>query len=446
MPQFKFEAIDQKGNEINDIIDAATEEEALATIRHMRYQVTKISIYKERKATSSKAGGVGKTRTFGGVKSKQLAIFTRQLSILQDAGLPILRSLNILMSQAKPGPLKNALIDVTNEIESGSSLSEAMAKAPKAFNRLFVNMIKAGEAGGALETILQRLAEFLERSEALKTRVKSALTYPICVVLFAVGILAFIMYFIVPKFETIFTEFGLKLPGMTLLLIAISQFVVNFFYLIPLIPFTIWLMVKLTTGFEYGRFGWHLFLLKLPVFGTLIEKTTVARTTRTLGTLVTSGVPILEALHITKETSNNAVFELMYQRILEAIRDGDTIANPMKMYAKPPFHFGALAYSTFFMPGVGAGVYLMKLNGRILDDMVVNMVDVGEETGELDTMLYKIADTYDQEVEAATNALMSIIEPLLVMFLGGMVGFIVISLFLPLISLITNLSGSGGGA
>jgi type IV pilus assembly protein PilC len=307
-------------------------------------------------------------------------------------------------------------------------------------------MIKAGEAGGALETILQRLAEFLERSEALKSRVKSALTYPICVVCFAVGILAFIMYFIVPKFETIFTEFGLKLPAMTMLLITISNFVVNFFYLIPLIPFTIWLMVKLTTGFEYGRFGWHLFLLKLPVFGALIEKTTVARTTRTLGTLVTSGVPILEALHITKETSNNAVFELMYQKILEAIRDGDTIANPMKMYSKPPFHFGALAYATFFMPVVGAGIYLMKLNARILDDMVVNMVDVGEETGELDTMLYKIADTYDQEVEAATDALMSIIEPLLVMFLGGMVGFIVIALFLPLISLITNLSGSGSGS
>ncbi|MDR2761076.1 MAG: type II secretion system F family protein, partial [Planctomycetaceae bacterium] len=149
MPQFKFEAIDQKGNEINDIIDAATEEEALATIRHMRYQVTKIAIYKERKAKTGKSGVAGKTRTFGGVKSKQLAIFTRQLSILQDAGLPILRSLNILMNQAKPGPLKNALIDVTSEIESGSSLSEAMAKAPKAFNRLFVNMIKAGEAGGA---------------------------------------------------------------------------------------------------------------------------------------------------------------------------------------------------------------------------------------------------------------------------------------------------------
>ncbi|MDR1053187.1 MAG: type II secretion system F family protein [Planctomycetaceae bacterium] len=446
MPQFKFEAIDQKGNEINDIIEAATEDDALATIRHMRYQVTKISIYKERKAKTGKSGAAGKTRTFGGVRSKQLAIFTRQLSILQDAGLPILRSLNILMQQAKPGPLRNALIDVTTEIESGSSLSESMAKAPKAFNRLFVNMIKAGEAGGALETILQRLAEFLERSEALKSRVKSALTYPICVVTFAVGILGFIMYFIVPSFEKIFTEFGLKLPPMTMLLITISQFVVNFFYLIPLIPFSIWLMVKLTTGFDYGRFGWHLFLLKLPVFGALIEKTTVARTTRTLGTLVTSGVPILEALHITKETSNNAVFELMYQRILEAIRDGDTISNPMKMYSKPPFHFGALAFSAFFMPVVGALVYLTRLNARILDDMVVNMVDVGEETGELDTMLYKIADTYDQEVEAATNALMSIIEPLLVMFLGGMVGFIVIALFLPLISLITNLSGSNSGS
>jgi type IV pilus assembly protein PilC len=302
-------------------------------------------------------------------------------------------------------------------------------------------MIKAGEAGGALETILQRLADFLESAESLKQRIKSALTYPICVVFFATGILVFIMYAIVPKFEAIFKDFDTELPGMTVLLITISNYVVKYWFLLPLLPFSIWLMVRLTTSFEFGRFGWHLFLLKAPVFGALVEKTTVARTTRTLGTLVTSGVPILEALHITRETSSNAVFEQMYQKILEAIRDGDTIANPMKLHSTPPFHLGALFYFTFFIPVAGAAVYLLRLKGRILDDMVVNMVDVGEETGELDTMLYKVADTYDEQVRVATDALMSLIEPLLVMFLGGMVGFIVIALFMPLISLITSLSG-----
>ncbi len=440
MPQFKFEAIDPTGQEIKDIIEAATEDEAQATIRQMGYHVTKIAVYKERKAKTAQKGGQGKTFSFGRVKSKQLTTFTRQLSILQDAGLPILRSLTILQNQAKPGALRNALIDTINEIESGSSLSESMGKSPKAFNRLYINMVKAGEAGGALEVILQRLAEFLEASETLKGRIKSALTYPIGVVFFACGILTFIMLWIVPKFEAIFKDFDTELPPMTVVLIAASQYVVKYWYLLPLIPFSIWLLIKLTTSFEYGRFGWHLFLLKCPVFGPLIEKTTVARTTRTLGTLVTSGVPILESLHITKEASNNAVFELMYLRILESIRDGDTIANPMKVHSRPPFHFGALAYFAFFGVGVGMLWYLMKLQNRVMDDMVVNMVDVGEETGELDTMLYKVADTYDEEVRAATDALMSMLEPLLVIFLGGIVGFIVIALFMPLIKLITTLS------
>ncbi len=445
MPQFKFEAIDSQGQEIKDIIEAATEEEAQATVRHMGYHVTKIAVFKDRKIQAGKKVNDGKTFAFGKVKSKTLSVFTRQLSILQDAGLPILRSLNILMNQAKPGALKNSLIDVTTEIESGSSLSEAMAKSPKAFDRLYVNMIKAGEAGGALEVILRRLSEFLEASETLKGRIKSALTYPICIVVFAIGILIFILWKIVPQFQNIFDDFGEDLPAMTKVLITASQLVMQFWYLIPLVPLSVWLMVKITTSFEFGRFGFHLFLLKLPVFGALVEKSTVARSTRTLGTLVTSGVPILESLHITKEASNNAVFEMMYQKILEAIRDGDTIANPMKVHSKPPFHVGTLLYFTFFLPVFGALVYLMKLQGRIMDDMVVNMVDVGEETGELDTMLYKVADTYDEEVRAATDALMSMLEPLLVIFLGGIVGFIVIALFMPLIKLITSLSAGGNG-
>ena len=440
MPKYRFEAIDQKGQEIKDIVDAATEEDAQATIRLMGYHLTKIALHKERKTQAAKKGAAGKTFSLGFVKSKHLTTFTRQLSILQDAGLPILRSLNILKNQAPNGGLRNSLIDTIYEIEGGSSLSEAFGKSPRAFNRLYINMIKAGEAGGALETILQRLAEFLERSEHLKARIKSAMTYPTFVVLAAVGILIFIMLKIVPEFEKIFVDFGTELPGMTRFLINASNAVATYWYLIPLIPFSLWLLIKLTTSFAQGRFGWHLFLLKLPIFGPLVEKTTIARSTRTLGTLVTSGVPILEALHITKEASNNGVFERMFQKILEAIRDGDTIANPMKVYSRPPFHFGALLYFLFFGLGIGALWYMLRLKSRIMDDMVVNMVDVGEETGELDTMLYKVADTYDQEVEAATNGLMAMLEPLLVMVLGVVVGFIVIALFMPLVKLITDLS------
>ena len=442
MPTYQFEAMDATGNEIRDVIDASSEDEAQATIRQMGYFPTKITVKKARQAGGGKKkGGKKKTFALGGVKSKILCTFTRQLSILQDAGLPILRSLRILESQAKPGGLKNALIDVCDEIEGGSTLSEAMAKSPKAFDRLYVNMIKAGEAGGALEVILQRLAEFKERSESLKRKVKGALIYPICVVLFATLILVFIMLKIVPAFEKIFSDFGAELPAMTQALVGVSFMVANYWYLLPGIPTAIWLMVKLIRKFHHGRFGWDLFLLKLPVFGQLVEKNIVARTTRTLGTLVASGVPILEALQITRETSGNAVFEQIYGKVHEAIREGESIAVPLRENARTSFHPVAAFFWFFFVAGpVGLLLYVTRMNSKIMDDMVVNMVDVGEETGELDTMLYKVADTYDEEVAVLTESLMSLMEPLMIIILGGMVGFIVIALFLPLVSLIQNLT------
>ncbi|MBN2216868.1 MAG: type II secretion system F family protein [Pirellulales bacterium] len=444
MPTFQFEAMDSTGNEIKDVIDAPTEEEAQATIRQMGYFVTKISVKKSRKAEADKrtAKKKGKSFALGGVKLKTLTTFTRQLSILQDAGLPILRSLRILETQAKPGALKNSLIDVCDEIEAGSTLSEAMAKSPKAFNRLYVNMIKAGEAGGALEIILRRLAEFQERAASLRRKVRGALIYPISIVVIATLILTFIMLWIVPKFTVIFKDFGADLPPMTVMLIFLSNAIVHYWFAIPGIPIGIWLLVKLIRKFQAGRTGWDLFLLKMPIFGQLVEKNIVARTTRTLGTLVTSGVPILEALHITKETSGNAIFENLYQKVYESIREGDTIAQPLKEYSKPPFDVVAMFFWMFFV-GVPIGLllYVTRMNKPIIDDMVVNMVDVGEETGELDTMLYKVADTYDEEVTVLTDSLMKMMEPLLMIVLGGMVGFIVISLFLPLIKLIEHLSG-----
>lgn len=441
MPTFQYEAMDASGQEIRDVIDAANEEEAQLTIRQLGYYVTKISVKKSKKAaTARRGGGKGKSFVLGGVPTKTLAMFTRQLSILQDAGLPILRSLRILETQQKPSRLKNALIDICEDIESGSTLSEAMGRQPKAFDRLYVNMIKAGEAGGALEVILRRLAEFMEKSQSLKRKVRGAMVYPIMVITVATGILVFIMWKIVPQFIKIFEDFDAELPSMTLLLIAMSTWVQNNWYLIPLIPTSIWLFVKLVRKFRAGRTGWDLFALKAPIAGQIVEKNIVARTTRTLGTLVASGVPILEALNITRETSGNAMFEYMYGKIYESIREGESIAKPMREFSRPKFNIVALFFWTFFVPVIGLFMYIMRMNRRVVDDLVVNMVDVGEETGELDTMLYKVADNFDEEVSVLTESLVSLLEPLLIIVLGVMVGFIVIALFLPLISLIQKLS------
>ncbi len=442
MPTYQFEAMDSTGQEIKDVIEAVSEEEAQATIRQMGYFVTKIAVKKQKKAAAEKAKG-GKKRGFviGGVNSKVLTTFTRQLSILQDAGLPILRSLRILEQQCKGGRLKVSLQDTCEEIEGGSTLSEAMAKSPKCFNRLYVNMIKAGEAGGALELILQRLADFQERAQSLKRKIKGAMIYPIVVISVAVGILTFIMIKIVPSFVTIFEDFEVELPAMTIMLMSVSYLTVTYWYLIPGIPISIWLFIKLLRKFEAGRVGWDMFLLKMPIFGQLVEKNILARTTRTLGTLVASGVPILEGLNITRETSGNAVFENLFGKISESIREGESIAKPMKEYSQMTFHPMAAFFWAFFCGGpIGLLIYMGKMRSRVVDDLTVNMVDVGEETGELDTMLYKVADTYDEEVSVLTESLVSLMEPLLIIFLGGAVGFIVIALFMPLVALITNLS------
>jgi type IV pilus assembly protein PilC len=469
MPTYQFEAMDATGQEIRDVIDAATEEEAQTTIRQMGYFVTKISVKKA--AGGAAAAKARKKRPFamGGGGGKHITAFTRQLSILQDAGLPILRSLKILENNAKPGKLKNALMDVCDEIEMGATLSEAMAKSPKVFTRLYVNMIKAGEAGGALEVILQRLADFMERAESLKRKVKGAMIYPVVVILVATGILIFIMLKIVPVFQKMFEEFELKLPAPTELLIAMSKFIVNYWFMLPALPVSVWLFIKLVRKFKHGRMGWDMFCLRIPIIGNLIEKNIMARTTRTLGTLVSSGVPILEGLNITRETSGNALFERLYGKVSDSIREGNTIARPLKDYSTLGFHpvcaflwffFGAVpGLSVMCLEATGmkgmatmglmiAGVvgvlttlfYVMKIKGRVVDDLVVNMVDVGEETGELDTMLYKVADTYDEEVKTLTDGLMALLEPMIVCFLGGAVGFIVISLFIPLVSLIQGLS------
>jgi type IV pilus assembly protein PilC len=412
MPTYKYEAMDTSGGEVKDSVEAMNEEEAQQKIKQMGYFVTKItevSGSKKGKKAKAKTKKRGKTFTIGGVSSKALCTFTRQFSTLQDAGLPVLRSLRILENQMRPGVLKNALIDVVDDVESGSSLSEAFAKHPKCFDRLYVNMVRAGEAGGALEVILKRLADFKEKAQQLKRRITGAMVYPTVVILTAVSILTFIMVYIIPKFEKIFKDFNMTLPTLTLMLMAVSKWFSQYWYVLPLFPLVFWLLLKLIRLNKSGAYALDRTYLWIPIIGGLIEKTIVARTMRTLGTLVGSGVPILEALGIVRETCNNAVFERMYQRVYESIREGDTIAQPLK-------------------------------ESRLVDDMVVNMVDVGEETGDLDTMLYKIADVYDEEVKVMVESLIALLEPLMIVVLGGIIGTIVIALFLPLIKLLEGLS------
>ena len=417
MPTFVYEAMDNTGLEVKDAIEANTEQEAHQKIKDRGFLVTKIQEKKQKKKkdkgkkVTAKKDGPGKKKTFaiGKVNGKKLCAFTRQLSTLQDAGLPILRSLRILEGQAKPGPLKNSLIGVIEDIESGNTLSEAMARQPKAFDNLYVNMVKAGEAGGALEIILQRLAEFKEKAQSLKRKVQGAMIYPVAVITVAGGIVGGIMYFIIPRFKEIFIGFGVELPAITLALISVSDLVVNYFYLIPAIPFVLWVTLKIIRKNKTGAYATDWLALKIPILGLIISKSTTARVCRTLGTLIASGVPILEALSISRDTAGNYVFMNAFNHIYSAIREGESMAVPLR-------------------------------ETGIVDDIVVNMVDVGEETGALDNMLYKVADIYDEEVEVLVEGLINMLEPIMVVVLGVIVGFIVIALFMPLIQLMNDLS------
>ncbi len=422
MATFQYEAMNQAGQEVKDEIEAPSTEEALAKIRSLGYYPTKLRQKGGKKAAKAGAGGAAaakKKKGVGGIgkcKVKEITQFTRQLSTLQDAGLPILRSLRILEQQQKPGMLRAILRNVADDIEGGSTLSEAMAGYPKAFDRLYCNMVAAGEAGGVLDIILQRLADFMEKAQRLKRKVIGAMIYPIVVITFAVLIVAGIMVAVVPKFKEIFKDFGTKLPSVTQLLIDISEWFIGGkppgIVVLLLSPVVFILTVKLVKKSQSGRYAVDVVKLKIPILGNILGKTSVARFTRTLGTLLAAGVPILEAINITRETSGNEVYARALGQIHDEIREGESFANPLRAQ-------------------------------KICDPIVINMIDVGEETGDLDKMLIKIADNYDEEVEVLVDGLVSLLEPIMVVVLGGIVGFIVIALFLPLVTLINSVSGGG---
>ena len=423
MARYKFTALDAKGKEVHGEIDADTQAQAVARIREKQYFPTKVEELASGGAAAPAKKGGGKKGAMqmeiklpkflqGGVKAKQLTTFTRQMSTLVNAGLPLMRALRVLQRQEKNPALRDSVVQMAESIESGSTFAEALAAHPKIFDRLFVNMVKAGEIGGVLDVVLARLAEFQEKAEKIKGKVKSAMTYPIVVLVMALSILGFLMTYIVPKFADIFGDLmgGKGMPALTQFVMNASDTMVNRFPLVLIVLVVIVVVLKLLAKTEKGRLGIDQFKLHAPVFGTLISKNSISRFTRTLGTLMSAGVPVLQALNIVKETVGNEVIAKAVTTIHDAVKEGENMAPP-------------IASSKVFPP------------------MVVSMVEVGEETGALPDMLMKIADSYDDDVDNAVAAMTSIIEPLLIIFLALVVGTIVIALFMPLVSIIGGLSG-----
>jgi type IV pilus assembly protein PilC len=450
MATYQYEALDSAGKPASGTVEAESSEEAIQQIRGQGFFPTSVrqggdgegkkkgllggrgksggkkkkkkkpvKSAKAKKEKGEKKGIQIKLPAIGRVNIKVLTQFTRQLSTLQDAGLPLLRSLQILEQQQKPGQLKNILGQVVSDVEAGSTLSDSFAKHPRGFDRLYCKMVAAGEVGGVLDVILQRLANFMEKAARLRSRIKGAMIYPTVVVIIAVCIVTGIMYFVIPKFKEIFEDFEIELPGLTQFLIDASAWVAGTkeSQLIPgwavvvASPFFIFVFLKIFRKTNFGRATLDWVVLRIPVVGVLVEKTTVARFTRTLGTLVSAGVPILEAVNITRDTCGNWVFERALQRVHDSIREGESFAVPLR-------------------------------ESKVCDGIVVNMIDVGEETGDLDVMLMKVADNYDEEVDVAVQSLLSLIEPMLVVVLGVVVGGIVMALFMPLVKMIQSVSES----
>ncbi|MBO5668728.1 MAG: type II secretion system F family protein [Lentisphaeria bacterium] len=418
MPLFTYTAMDGNGKERKGKIDSASEDAAVIELRAKNLYVTSIRVaVKAQKVKKTAAGGSG-----GGfnmnlgpvvIKRKELTVVTRQLAILLAAGLPLIRSLRTLEKQAKNPSVKAVLGKTSDIVEGGSTFAEALAQSPKSFDKLYLNMVRAGEASGAMEVILDRLAGFMEKAARISGKVKSAMIYP--TVILSISILAIVglMIFIVPNFRKIFSDLlgpDEPLPGITEFLIAVSDSMVETWYYWLIGIFVIIVVYKITGKIPAGKYGIDWCKYNMPLFGPIIAKTAVSRFSRTLGTLMSSGVPVLSALAIVKETSGNDVVSGAVQQVYDAVKEGDGIAVPLG-------------------------------KTKVFPEMVISMVEVGEETGKLPEMLDKIANTYEEEVDNAVGALTSLIEPLMIVALAGMVGTIVIALFLPLTKIIEKMSG-----
>ena len=421
MSNFNYVALDPRGRETRGLIEVADQDEAIQRIREMGFFPTKIL-----PATQSSAGRLApvrkleKRRTISSIRfqfaigPKVLTPFTRQLATLIEAGLPLLRGLRLLREQETHAGFREILGDLSDSIEGGSTFSEALARHPRVFNRLYLNMVKAGELGGVLEIVLQRLADFMEKAQKIKGKVMAAMFYPAAVITVAVGIMGILMTFVVPKFRLIFEGLlsGAAMPPFTVMVLNVSEFIRSHFVagLIFLIAATF--LTRLFLGTPLGRRLFDHLKLNLPVLGKVIRKVAIARFSRTFGTLIGSGVPMLQALAIVQETAGNVVVGRAVALVHESVKEGATISAPMK----------------------ASGVF---------PPVVVGMVDVGEQTGALPEMLLKIADNYDDEVDNAVSAMTSLLEPIMIVFLAVIVGSIVIALFLPLISIVTHMEEAG---
>lgn len=424
MPSFAFVALDAQGQQVSNQIDAPNQTEATNLLRARGLFPTSVKEQtpgtksKAQKSVSPAAKSAEKKSLSDifpflekkTIKSATLMIFTRQLATLIDAGLPLLRGLTVLGKQEPDPVLKKTIGQLAESVQSGSNFSEGLTSHPKIFNKLYVNMVKAGELGGVLEVVLNRLAEFQEKAQKVKGKVKSAMMYPAIVMIIAVVIVAGLLVFIVPKFEQIFADMlgGKPLPLITQIVVGASRAISHNFLWILIIGGGLYAAFNYVAGTPKGSLLLDKFMLKAPLFGDLTRKNAISRFTRTLGTLVTSGVPILQALNITKETAGNAVIATAISKIHDSVREGESIIRPME----------------------ASGVF---------PSMVVSMVDVGEETGQLPEMLLKVADLYDEEVDNAVAGLTSLMEPIMIVFLAVIVGGIVIALFLPLISIIQGM-------
>lgn len=425
MPKFHYIALDQNGQEVAGELDAATEAEAVNLLRQNQLYPTQVAqegkgdaaVKKRAKTTTAKSKGKAvKAGANATVKAKSLMIFTRQLATLIDSGLPLLRGLTVLGRQ-EPNPImKSTITTIADNVQTGSTFSETLSQYPKIFNKLYINMVKAGELGGVLEIVLNRLAEYQEKAQKLKNKIVAAMVYPIIVMFIALAIMVFLMLVIVPRFEKIFQDMlgdANKLPGLTKMVIGFSRWMGdNVHYLAggAVLIFIGWKMFAATAN---GRRTIDKIKLKLPLFGDVQRKTAISRFTRTLGTLVTSGVPILQALNITRETAGNTIVSDAITKVHDAVKEGESMVGPLE-------------------------------SSNVFPPMVISMVDVGEETGQLPEMLLKIADVYEDEVDNSVSALTSMLEPLMIVILALVVGVIVMALFLPLIEVIKGLSGAGG--
>ena len=422
MPQFTYVAMDGKGKEQKGKMTAANEEAVMAALRakgmfptSIKQEIGKDAAKKmSSKGGAKKGGGGGFNMTLGPmvIKRKELTVVTRQLAILLDAGLPLIRSLHTLEKKAKNPVVRVVLAKTAETVEGGATFAEALSQNPKSFDKLYLNMVRAGEASGAMETILDRLAAFMEKSAKIAGKVKSAMIYPIVVLSISLLAVVGLMIFIVPNFEKIFKDLlgpNEPLPGVTMLILGISNTLISHWYyyvggVVGVVAF-----FKLIVKFPLGKYAMDWVTYNLPVFGPIVSKTAVSRFSRTLGTLMSSGVPVLQALSIVKETSGNDVVATAIQKVHDAVKEGEGIAKPLG-------------------------------ETHVFEDMVISMVEVGEETGKLSEMLNKVADTYEDEVDNAVSALTSLIEPLMIVALAGIVGSIVVALFMPLTKIIEKLS------